>query len=370
MNISKIREVTGLKSCDVGSLPYTEDLPRLAKGADDFATNKTDGSADLFEKTIVGAFLDKLEAGILVPAFPQFRDMNSMFLSTFEGLEKIKGGWIETGRLTSKPEYTEIPEVAAIRRNAEKIHAQIDSPFQLRVCITGPYTLASFFPYRTSQTYRQLGEALSEIVEKSIFSSKQGRVVLIAIDEPLFGMVDEPLIDKGAEGRENLLAAWEAMAGKSRSHNAESCIHLHCTSDSLFWDVKSLGIVESHIDDPLYKMNTTKRHLEEQDKMLKASIALTDFDQLIRESLSSKASDYTLAEAWKKISKGILAPENYLENIGVMTKRLVKITEKFGVERIALAGPECGLRGFPTYASAIECLRRVSESASSMALSV
>jgi 5-methyltetrahydropteroyltriglutamate--homocysteine methyltransferase len=369
MNISKIR-VAGLESCDVGSLPYTEDLPRLVKGADDFATNKTDGSADLFEKAIVGAFLDKLEAGILVPAFPQFRDMNSMFLSTFEGLEKIKGGWIETGRLTSKPGYNEIPEVAAIRRNAEKIYARIDSPFQLRVCITGPYTLSSLFPYRTSQTYRQLGEVLSEIVEKSTFSSKQGRVALIAIDEPLFGMVDEPLIDKGAEGRENLLAAWEAIAGKSKSHNAESCIHLHCTSDSLFWDVKSLGIVESHIDDPLYKMKVTKRYLEDQDKMLKASIAITDFDQLIRESLGSNAPDVALAEAWKKLSKGTLAPEGYLENVGVMTRRLVKIVEQFGVERIALAGPECGLWSFPTYPSAIECLKRVSESVSCTALSL
>lgn len=366
MSISKISEA-GLRACDVGSLPYKEDLPRLIKGADDFATNKTDGSADLFEKAIVRAFLDKLKAGISVPAFPQFRDMNSMFLSTFEGLETIKGGWIETGRLTSKPEYSEIPEVAVIRKNAERIYAQEGSPFQLRVCITGPYTLSSFFPYRTSQTYRRLGEVLSEIVEKSVFSSKRGRVVLVAIDEPLFGMVDEPLIDKGTEGRENLLAAWEAIASKSKSHNAESCIHLHCTSNSLFWNVKSISIVESHIDDPLYKMNVTKRHLEERDKMLKASITLTDFDKLIRRSLGSKASDHALAEAWKGISKGIVAPESYLESVDAITSRLVKIIERFGVERVALAGPECGLWSFPTYASAIEVLRRVSESVSSTA---
>jgi len=51
----------------------------------------------------------------------------------------------------------------------------------------------------------------------------------------------------------------------------------------------------------------------------------------------------------------------YLEDIGLMKKRLKDILERFGVDRVAMAGTECGLRGFPTYSSAIECLRRVSK---------
>jgi len=41
-----------------------------------------------------------------------------------------------------------------------------------------------------------------------------------------------------------------------------------------------------------------------------------------------------------------------------MGLRLRRAVERFG-ERVAYAGPECGLRGFPTYESALECLRRV-----------
>lgn len=347
-------------SCDVGSLPYAGELEKLVEGANSYAAGLKGYSAEFFKQTIVNAFLDKLKAGISVPAFPQFRDMNEMFLSTFEGLEKVKGGYAEKAVLTLKPGRSRLPEVLAIEKNAETIGAQTGGPFQLRLCVTGPYTLASFFPYRTSRTYKQLGQVLSEIVESNIFALKQGKVAMVAVDEPLFGMVDDPLIDRGTQGRENLLAAWEIMMSKARNKNVETCIHLHCTSDDLFWAVESLRVVESHVGDPLYETRNTKDFLEKEDKLLKASITITDFDQLIRGKLGLKVSGDAVAETWKNVSKGTLNPEAFLEDVNVMKERLVRITERFGAERVALVGPECGLRGFPTYSSAIECLRRVS----------
>jgi methionine synthase II (cobalamin-independent) len=49
-----------------------------------------------------------------------------------------------------------------------------------------------------------------------------------------------------------------------------------------------------------------------------------------------------------------------LEDVDAMEARLVKLFDRFGAERIPYYGPECGLKGFPTYESAMECLRRVS----------
>jgi len=49
-----------------------------------------------------------------------------------------------------------------------------------------------------------------------------------------------------------------------------------------------------------------------------------------------------------------------------MRKRLIDVVERFGPERVIYAGPECGLGSFPTYASAVEYLRRVSEAAKSV----
>ncbi|UCB59792.1 MAG: hypothetical protein JSW72_06615 [Candidatus Bathyarchaeota archaeon] len=310
--------------------------------------------------------MDKLEAGIDVAAFPQFRDMNQMFLTSFEGIEKLNEGYLETASLTLKPGQDHLPEVAAIQRNAARIHAEKGSPFQLRVCITGPYTLASFFPHRTSQIYLKLGKVLSMIVAKNIFAVRHGKVALITLDEPLFGLIDDPLIDKGVEGRENLLLTWEMLTSEAKRKNVETSLHLHSTSDDLFWSVGSLRIVESHVDDPLYRMPTTKRLLDKEDKSLKASIAITDFDQLIKTKIGLAASEDTIVNAWRKILSGTLNPAAFLESIDVMKKRLLKIIRRFGMERVAFGGPECGLRGFPTYTSAISCLNKVSKTVRSV----
>lgn len=367
MSILGTMEASSIQSCDVGSLPYTGKSDLSLEGATHFAANLSDDSAKFFEQTVVNTFLDKLKAGITIPAFPQLRDMSEMYLSTFEGLEKTRRGYVETGSLSLKRGGGRVPEISAIERNVEEIHAETGRPFQLRICITGPYTLASFFPYRNSQTYTQLGRVLSETVMKNVFAIRKGRVALLSIDEPLFGVVDDPLIDRGTDGRESLLEAWESITREARRRNVQTCIHLHSTSDDLFWAVKSLRIVESHIDDHLYKTKTTKQLLENNDKTLKASIAVSDFDRLISEKTRTGNSNDAVANVWKGISRGALNPEAFLENVDVMKRRLMGIIGRFGLERVTLAGPECGLRGFPTYASAIECLRRVSRAVKSLA---
>ena len=50
--------------------------------------------------------------------------------------------------------------------------------------------------------------------------------------------------------------------------------------------------------------------------------------------------------------------EQFLETVDTMKGRLVKIVERFGAERVLYAGPECGLKGYPTIEIAFECLRR------------
>jgi methionine synthase II (cobalamin-independent) len=184
---------------------------------------------------------------------------------------------------------------------------------------------------------------------------------MVAVDEPLFGIVDDPLMDKGSAARESLLTAWEALMHEARSRDVETCIHLHSTSDDLFWSVKSLRIVESHVAAPLYEMKGTKERLEKEDKLLKASLAFSDFDRLIQEKLGPTTTVDALTEAWNNIGKRVVKPEKFLEAVSTMKHRLLSAIERFGVERVVLAGPECGLRGFPTYDSAIECLNRVSK---------
>ncbi len=333
----------------------------MSKGAEHFTVGFDDDHSNFFEQRVTKAFLDKLEAGIEIPTFPQLRDMNKMFLSSFDGLEKTGFGYVETNRLSVKPAHIRIAEVAVIEKNRRRIYSQTGRPFNLRICVTGPYTLASALSNRNDQSYEKLSAVLSEILNGSIFTSEQGRVALVSIDEPVFGMIDDPSIDQGTQGRESLLKAWEMISRKARERNVDSCIHLHSTSDDLFWAVESLGVIEAHVGDFLYQSKTTRTRLESEDKMLKASVAVSDFDRLVMQKLGPGASEGALANVWSSILRGTLDPNQFLESPVTMNKRLSRIIQLVGVERVALAGPECGLTGFPNYDTAIDCLRRVSK---------
>lgn len=363
-----------LSSYDVGSLPCRVDESIIQDGARRSQTflslvGISDESRRLFEEEVVKAFADKLKMGIGVPNYPQFRDMNEMYLDLIRGIEKTNEGYVALQKPTAHPGST-IPEVAAIKQNASRI-ADIAGVDRIRVkaCVTGPYTLASLFPRRSPGLFEDIGHALAEIVSASIFDGKRGELALLCIDDPVLGFLNDPLLDYGSEGRESLRRAWEEMCQAATSRGVETSMHLHDTSDDLFWEVEHLDMVESHVYDPLYTLDSTSRRLEETDKRLKASVAVTFFDKLIEKRIREKGSTGDIQEkigqAWTEIRRGDVDPFIFIDSQALMEKRLAKVFDRFGPERIPYAGPECGLGGWPSYDSAMECLRRVSETVKS-----
>lgn len=362
-----------IRSCDVGSLPLVGDSKTFVEGARRFTLYSADESAEFFEKKVLEGLLDKIRVGIDVPNYPQFRDMNEMFLLMMDGVERIDGGYLATKIPSLKVDKSRIPEVMVIEKNSQTIQEKKGAAFEVRICVTGPYTLSSVFPYKRTDIFLRLGNVISQIVENSIFNNKHGRVSLVSVDEPVFGLQDDSLIDFGSEGRENLRRAWESIFHKIKSKNAQTLMHLHSTVDELFWDIDSLEIIESHVDDPINQRKNTKEKLESTDKFLKGSIAVSNFDNLIRqnivsnsrEKLTEVAVNEKIGEVWKSINREGTDPEIFLEDVDVMKRRLAKIVDRFGVDRVPYAGPECGPKGFPTYESALECLRRVSSATES-----
>jgi len=359
-----------VESCDVGSLPFFGDFQKFLDGVSNQGRIVND-STDFFEKEIVGSFVDKITAGIDVPNYTQYRDMTKMFFDLIGGVEKFNGGYIETAPLTLKNGKSAIPEVSAIKNHSREIYERLGEPFELRFCVTGPYTLSSLLSYKNKGTFTRLGNALAQLVEANLFNVKEGSVRLVAVDEPVFGFVDDPLLDRGLEGRENLLKAWETIIHEARSKGAQTSLHLHNTSDELFWEIKDLNVIEAHADDSFYQVKRTKERLESTDKFLKASIAVTDFDDLIRRHLIAMSKQRLnatsvyekIAETWKSLAKKQIDPTIFIEDAKIMRERLNKTIERFGVNRVPYFGPECGMRSFPTYESALECLRRVAQSA-------
>jgi 5-methyltetrahydropteroyltriglutamate--homocysteine methyltransferase len=358
-----------VESSDVGSLPFAGDLNKFLEGAICYDSSIEDLKTRYFEGKIVEAFTHKLESGIAVPNFPQFRDMSDMFLSIVNGVKKVKEGYMETGPLSLSHQKGILPEVEAIRKHSRELYEKLGNPFKVRICITGPYTLASQFLYKDKKIYNRLGEVLAQIVESNIFSNKYGSVSLVTLDEPVFGMVDDPLMDRGSEARENLRKAWESILEKAQTKKVQTCLHVHNTRDELFWQVKSIDTIEAPLSDPIYEAKRTKQLLDSTDKFLNASITAADFDQLIRnhiiassqQKLGETEINEKIGETWKNIKKGKVNPIVFLENAKSMRKRLIKLIENFGENRILYSVPECGLKSFPTYDCALECLKRVAE---------
>ncbi|HDI53024.1 MAG TPA: hypothetical protein ENF89_02605 [Candidatus Bathyarchaeota archaeon] len=311
--------------------------------------------------------IDKLRAGLDIPNYPQFRDMNEMFLKLLRGLHREGETYLPYG-VSARPRAS-IPEVEAIKRHISLILDEAGiGHLRLKLCVAGPYTLSLQLRCRDGWLMEELAEALSDIVENSIFRVKRGETTLLAVDEPAFALLDDPLLDRGSEGRESLLRAWEKLFTSASSRGLETILHLHDASDTLYLEADHLDIVESHVDDPLYRDERLIRRVVEADKMVKAAISKSDFDALIAQRLGipigSDEAPSRIGEVWSEIRGGRLRSVNFLEDMELMERRLRFIVERFGAENVPYAGPECGLKGFPDYDSAIEVLRRVSEAAS------
>ncbi|MEM1981901.1 MAG: hypothetical protein QXF20_02140 [Candidatus Hadarchaeales archaeon] len=341
-----------IEICDVGSLPPPGDEERLERGRREYLKGKKGPEAEYFEKIILSSFLDKLECGLTLPNYPQFSDMITSFLESMKGVRRKGEGYLLEEEPSVKQGEEVLPEIRVLLEHSDRMEER--GGVKMKVCVTGPYTLASLFPGWDESLFTLLSKPLSKLVSNNLPKTKGLRAELLSLDEPIFG-VDDPRLDKGAEGREVLLKAWEEVLGAARRKGVKTLLHLHNTSDGLFWELENLNAVESHVGDPLYSSPETLRLLEKRDKVLKVSIAKTDFDGLL---IQKVGTGERVGEIWKRIKEGKERAEEYLEGVEEMKLRLEKVLERFGKERIAYAGPECGLRGFPTYESALECLRR------------
>jgi 5-methyltetrahydropteroyltriglutamate--homocysteine methyltransferase len=362
-----------IKSCDIGSLPFSGNFAEFLGGASQFESIRSGDASSYFRSKVVTSFLDKAQAGISIPYYPQFRDMNYMFIELIDGLEKLEKGYVESEQMSLKATGISVPEVKVIKENSKEISEGLGHSFEFGFCVTGPYTLSSHFAIRDTGLFLRLGRVISQLVENSVFNEKYARASMISVDEPVFGLVDDPLIDLGGEGRENLRKAWEQITRvvKAKSDSVHTCIHLHSTADKLFWEVESLDVVESERDNLLYRSKETKKLLEAYDKFLKANVCTTNFDRLIREKVIGSHQqnidiNEKIKENWKKILNGELNALVFLEDVALIRKRILDIANRYGPERVPYASPECGLKGYPTYECALECLRRVASAARSV----
>ncbi|MCW4014550.1 MAG: hypothetical protein NWF07_16390 [Candidatus Bathyarchaeota archaeon] len=353
-------------SSDVGSIPQRIESDVIYSGA-----RKANGLLPYlgvsnqdyveFQEEVVSAFKDKLDAGIEVPNYPQFRDMNQMFFELMEGIEKHNGALFNVKSIKAK-KGSAIPEVLALKRESRQLKEVHEDKAKIKVCVTGPYTLASFFQVKTPGLYFELGEALADIVENSIFGNSGAETVHLSLDEPVLGFLNDHQLDYGSEIREALRKSWDRVFSVAKAYNLDTSMHLHNSSENLFWETEHLDMIACHVGDPFYTQESTKKRLEETDKQVFASIGVTQFDNLIHSHFLAKGYKGNIpekiGEIWSDIKKYAVDPVLFLEEPRVLRKRLCKVIDSFGFDRVGCVSPECGLNSFPDYYVAMECLER------------
>ena len=94
-------------SSDIGSIPPIKEIKLIWKGAN--KTNSllpflgvSDKEYEAFKEAITTTFVDKLNAGVDVPNYPQFRDMNEMFFALMNGIKKTEQGMVAVKRIKAK----------------------------------------------------------------------------------------------------------------------------------------------------------------------------------------------------------------------------------------------------------------------------
>ena len=321
-----------------------------------------------FEEEVAKGLLAKIDAGIDGPNFPQFspRDMILMFLEMFDGVERSEGGFVLKKPIEVRPGNLLIPEIRAIKRRANDICERAGIPrIDLKLCLTGPYVLSSVFSPKIPRSWliEELGKALAHIARANVLKEDKVSVGIVSLDEPTLGIVDDPLLDVGSPTRQILLQAWDGIFSTCKLAGATTCVHLHSTANPIFWELGSLDVVESHIGDPIYGSRKSRSMLEKTGMLLKASIARTQPDDLIKlylaetPDIKGKTVEERMGAVWRSIQRSEMDPIQLVEPEDLLVQRLIEAVQLFG-EKVRFAGPECGLGPFWSFPCAIECLRR------------
>ncbi len=320
---------------DIGSFPLPQGTSRKAlaelypMALKAYAEGKSLANEELFEfyKTVATSMRFKLSSGLDVVNYPQHYDMHRQFLEPI--LE-----YPEEPFLIQK-KYAVIPELGVAEEEVEKCPEKLT----LKVCVTGPVELhlrTEFDFHIYEEVLQNLARSVNRFLRNSMLSTKYIETAVVAIDEPSLGFVDLLNIDE-----EGLIKALETSV---RGVKARVQVHLH-TLKAANIPLKADGIeviTGEFAATPQNLQLISRKTLEEHDKFIRAGVSRTDVDSIIAEH----------------VERGVEARHVQLvEGIEVIRKRYEKIKEVFS-DRVAFAGPDCGLGSWPTQEDAQLLLKR------------
>jgi 5-methyltetrahydropteroyltriglutamate--homocysteine methyltransferase len=320
---------------DIGSYP-------LPKGVSLKGLNEA-----MYQRIVKDVFLQKIRSGVMVPNYPQFRDMIEMFMGPIDDVSSSESPYVV------KAEAAKIKELDVLDEVAEEKAAAGGPRLGARVCVTGPIELYLSLFGATAYTdiLYALAESVSRFIEDAM--SRRFEVVITSIDEPSLGISPNVVFSE-----DEIIEALCRASSPCRGRNCE--VHLHSPlMAELICSVPTLNIigVESAAH-PDYLSLIDKRVLEQMDTFIRAGIARTDILSLV-----AGINDRLGCNLWTDPA-ALRAAVFEAESEKVMASRLAHAIRKFG-DRVMCAGPDCGLGSWPDQEMAFSLLSSCARAISS-----
>jgi 5-methyltetrahydropteroyltriglutamate--homocysteine methyltransferase len=335
--------MTGIIFDDIGSFPLPQGISR------DWIKERVsrgNNNEELFA-VIRGAFRQKLDAGVDVPTYPQYQDMNEQFLSIIRDPERSEEPF------KVKQTAARIMELEALEAVAKEYREEHGKKPDVRVCVTGPLELylKEFGGTEYADILDMLAESVDRFVSNSISNARNFNIRTVSIDEPSIGINPQVMFDNN-----ELIKAMNTACRSAKKGGCDVEIHLHSPLHyTLACEADNIGVagVESAAT-PSYLDLIDAKELEDSDTFLRVGIARTDVFNLVA-VLNEKYN----TNVWKDQTH-MQDIVTQMETPAIIAKRLGKAYSMFG-ECIRYAGPDCGLGSWPSQGMAAQLLRNVAE---------
>ncbi|KAB2946776.1 MAG: 5- methyltetrahydropteroyltriglutamate/homocysteine S-methyltransferase [Candidatus Methanoperedens nitroreducens] len=308
---------------DIGSFPLPKGINR------EWVEQAKKSNDPKLPDLLKGAMQQKIDAGVDVPTYPQFRDMNQMFL------EIINDESAQEEPLIVRKDRARIMELSAMEDVGAQYLKKTGKKLNIRLCVTGPIELymKQFGGTAYKDVLNAFAASIDRFVSNSIDNAKQFRIAVISIDEPSIGINPQIMFSDN-----DMIEALTLATKTSGSNKIDTEIHLHSPLHyKLICRVPSIGIigVESAAN-PSYLDLIDKKDLEDYDKFLRIGVSRTDIF-----GMAAVLNEKYNTNVWKEPAK-LDEITTQMETPQIIAKRLQKAYSIFG-DRIKYAGPDCGL---------------------------
>ncbi|MFO7794792.1 MAG: hypothetical protein R6W84_01470, partial [Promethearchaeia archaeon] len=284
---------------------------------------------------IISSFRMKVDAGVEVINYPQHIDMYSQFLKPIQKYETSPG-------LIEK-EKAIIPEINYIENFVKKNYKNLDKPFKIKICVTGPIEL--YIKRHSFTIYQDMAlnyaKSVNSFIKNSLRNNRYLNTSVISIDEPSFGYVD--LINVNDDDLINIFD--KSLEGI----NCMNQIHLHSLKRSII-PLKTKNVDTLTCEYASDNSNViSKQLLDKYDKFIRVGITRTNINSIMAEALDSGITYEQL-----KTYEGLVSLIDTKEQI----KQNLRNAINHYRDRLRFIGPDCGLSGWKPPKLAFKLLKR------------